>query len=163
MKQEVVFSPSTLQWQDENVEPCLLQLRPDCTLSTNKLHVPSLWIGTDDPVEEQRLQAEHNRKVQQIQDYQLGGSERHIGADDSRHALQENGGLADQRYTDDGDILCHPILVPSFLQAFDTVIHYLPNLDAAPPEWNVYDVCLLASVSTVACGSNTLRCHSRHE
>ena len=33
-------------------------------------------------------------------------------ADDPRHALQENGGVADLWYMDDGDILCHPVLVP---------------------------------------------------
>ena len=36
-----------------------------------------------------------------------------------QHALQKNGGLADLWYMDDGDIMCHPILVPSFLQEFD--------------------------------------------
>ena len=33
-----------------------------------------------------------------------------------RHALQENGGLADLWYMDDGDIVCHPILVPDARQ-----------------------------------------------
>ena len=32
---------------------------------------------------------------------------------------QENGGLADQWYMDDGDIMCHPVLVLPFLQDFD--------------------------------------------
>ena len=32
------------------------------------------WIGTDDPVEEQWLQAEQNCKMQQFQDFQVGGS-----------------------------------------------------------------------------------------
>ena len=78
------------------------------------------WIGTDNPVEE-RLQAEHHSKnSEQIHDFQLGGSEKHVGADDPRQALQENGGLADLWYIDDGDILCHPILVLSYLQAFDS-------------------------------------------
>ena len=44
-------------------------------------------FGTDDPVEEQRLQAEHNSNMLEIHDFQLGGSEKHIGADDPRHAL----------------------------------------------------------------------------
>ena len=47
------------------------------------------WIGTNDSVEEQRLQAEENSKMQRIQDFQLGGSGRHIGADDPRHGLQK--------------------------------------------------------------------------
>ena len=32
----------------------------------------------------------------------------------------------------------------------------MPSLEAAPPEWRVNDVCLLASVSTALCGSDTL-------
>ena len=89
-----------------------------------------------------------------------------------RHALQENGGLADQWYVDDGDILCHPILVPSYLQKFDgandsigaernpqktEVIYCVKELDAASPGWKIDEVRLLASASTVAAGSNTLR------
>ena len=74
------------------------------------------WIGTDDPVEEQRLQAEHNRNMHQFHDFQLGGSEKHIGADDPRHApAGKQRRLADQWYVDDADILCHTILVLSYL------------------------------------------------
>ena len=36
------------------------------------------------------------------------------------------------------------------------VIYCLPNLDAAPPEWKVDEMRLLASLSTAAAGSNTL-------
>ena len=49
------------------------------------------WVGTNDPVEE-RLQAEQNSKMQQNLDFQLGGPEKLIGPDHSRHALQEHGG-----------------------------------------------------------------------
>ena len=45
--------------------------------------------------------------MQRIRNLQLGSPERVIGTDDPRHALQENGGQADQWYLDDGDILCH--------------------------------------------------------
>ena len=63
------------------------------------------------------------------------------------------------------------MLVSSYLQTFDTadvkigaernplkteVIYFSPNLAAAPPVSRVTDVCLLASVSRAACGSNTL-------
>ena len=48
--------------------------------------------------------------------FQLGGPEKLAGADDSRHVLQTNGGLADFWYMDDGDILCHPIFVPTYLE-----------------------------------------------
>ena len=59
--------------------------------------------------------------MQRIQNIQLGGPEKLIGWDDPRHVLQENGSLADQWwYLDDGDILCHPMLVLPSLQPFDT-------------------------------------------
>ena len=61
-------------------------------LPPNQPHAP--WIGADDPAEKQRIQAEHNSKMQQIQDFPLGVSEKQKGADDPRHALQKNGGLA---------------------------------------------------------------------
>ena len=58
-------------------------------------------------------------KMQRIQDFQPGGSGKHVGADDPRHALQENRGLTDQWCVDDGDILCRPTLVLPYPQAFD--------------------------------------------
>ena len=106
------------------------------------------WIGVDDPSEEQRLQANHAPRVQETTNFQLDGPEKLTGADDPQHALQKNGGVADLWYMDDGDIMCHPILVPSFLQEFDVaiarvgaernpvkteVIYYGNDLDAAPP------------------------------
>ena len=105
------------------------------------------WIGVDDPSEMQRLQAEHSAKMQIISNFQLGGSENLAAVDDPRHALQERRGLADLWYVDGVDILCHPILVPSYLQEFDDanekvggerspqkteVIYYVEDLDAAP-------------------------------
>ena len=58
-------------------------------------------------------------RVQESANFQVGGPEKLTGADDPQHALQKNGGLAELRYMDDGNIMCHPILVPSFLQEFD--------------------------------------------
>ena len=72
------------------------------------------WIGVDDPSDVQRLQAEHAVRLQETANFQLGGP-----ADGPRHVPQKNGGLADLWYTDEGDILCHPILVPTYLQEFD--------------------------------------------
>ena len=101
----------------------------------------------------------------------VGWAEKLTGACDPRHALQENGGLADFWYIDVGDILCHSILVSSYLHEFDDandkvgavrnlhkteVIHCVTDLDAAPFEWKIDEVRLHASVSTVAAGSNTL-------
>ena len=76
---------------------------------------------------------------------------------------RNNGGLADLWYMDDGDIMCHPILVPSFLQEFDVanarvraernpqnteVLNYANDLDAAQPEWRIRDVQNMAKVTT---------------
>ena len=36
--------------------------------------------------------------------------------------MQKKGGLADLWYMNDGDILCHPIFVPSDLQEFDVAV-----------------------------------------
>ena len=51
---------------------------------------------------------------------QASGSLPWIGVDDpSARFTKKNGGLADMWYVDDGDIMCHPILVPSHLHEFD--------------------------------------------
>ena len=84
--------------------------------------------------------------------FQLGGPEKLTRADDSQHALQKNGGPADLWYMDDGDTMCHPILVPSYLHEFDAkvgaerkrqktkVIYYVNDLDVAPLEWRIHQV-----------------------
>ena len=105
------------------------------------------------------------------QNFHLGGPEKLTGADDPRHALQEHVGLANPWYMDDGDIMCHPILVPSYLHEFDDanakvgaerhpqkteVIYCVDDFGAAPPEWKIDEVRKLATVSTVTAGSNTL-------
>ena len=63
--------------------------------------------------------ADHATRMQETANFQLGGTERLTVADDPQRALQENGGLADLWYVDDGDTRLHPILVPSYLQEFD--------------------------------------------
>ena len=47
---------------------------------------------------------------------------------DLRHALQKNGGLADLRHMDDGDIMCHPIRVLPFLCCRTPTVHCGPTL-----------------------------------
>ena len=108
----------------------------------------------NDPAEEQRLQADHAARLQESANFQLGGPEKLTGAHDPQHALQKSGGLADQWYMDDGDIMCHPILVLPFLQDIDVqrqvgaernplkteVMYYVNDLDAALPEWRIGDV-----------------------
>ena len=60
-----------------------LQPRPDCTRVAAQQAACTLpWIGANNPVEGQRLQADYNSKMQQVQDFQLGGSEKHLGTDD---------------------------------------------------------------------------------
>ena len=78
---------------------------------------------------------------------------------------------------DEGDILCHPILVPSFLQEFDVanakvgaerntqkteVIYYVNDLEAAALEWRIRDVQVVAKVSAVTAGSITLSLAVHH-
>ena len=77
----------------------------------------------------------------------------------------------DQWYMDDGVIMCHPILVPPFLQDLDVanarvgaerhplkteVIYHVNDPDVAPPEWKIGDVRSLAKTSPVTDGSTTL-------
>ena len=59
------------------------------------------WIGVKDSAEEQRLQADPTARLQESANFQLGGPEELTGAHDPHHALQKNGGLADQWYMDD--------------------------------------------------------------
>ena len=106
------------------------------------------WTGVDDSSENQHLQAAHAVRLQETANFQLGGPGKFTGADDPRHALHKHGGLADLWYVDDGDIMCHPILVPPYLQEFDDanakdgaertpqkteVMYCVDDLGAAPP------------------------------
>ena len=68
-----------------------------------------------DSLHERRSQDQQRNRMQRIQSFQFEGAKKLIGADDPPHALQENGGLADQWYLDDGDILCHPLLILPYL------------------------------------------------
>ena len=67
--------------------------------------------------------------------------------------------------------MCHPILVPSYLQEFDDahakvgadrtpqkteVIYHVDDLGAPPPEWRLDDMQNMAKVSTAGSGSITL-------
>ena len=67
------------------------------------------WMGITDQANATRLMADYRDRAQRAQAFHLGGPQKRNGLDDPRHALQENG----------GDILCHPILVLPYLQAFD--------------------------------------------
>ena len=117
------------------------------------------------------MRADHATRLQESASFLLGGPEKRTKAHDPRHALQKNGGLTDLWDMDDGDIMCHPILVPSFLREFDLanakvgaernpqkteVVHNVNDLDGAPPEWAIGDVQNMAKVSTATAGSITL-------
>ena len=129
------------------------------------------WIGAHNPADVERCRDEQHSRTHRIHSIQLGEPEQLIGADDPRYALQENGGLADFRYLDDGDIQCHPMLVLPNLQAFDAantqivternsqqteVIHCISDLDAGPLDWQINDVRPLASVAKAVHGNSTL-------
>ena len=77
------------------------------------------WIGAQEPADTERLQDEQHSRMHRVHNFQFGGLGKLIGADDPRHAPQENGGRADSCYLDGGDILCHPLLVLPCQQAFD--------------------------------------------
>ena len=94
-------------------------------------------------------------RVHETAKFQLGAPEKLTRADDPQHTLQKNGGLADLWHKDDGDIMHHPILVPSYLQKFDVanarvgvernpqkteVIYNMNNPDAAALERRVPEV-----------------------
>ena len=66
------------------------------------------WIGGRRPFRNAALTSRTHS--QDAESFQFSA-----GADDPRHTLQENGGPADLWYIGDGDIFCHPILVPSYL------------------------------------------------
>ena len=77
------------------------------------------WIGVTDDVELQRLRADHATRLQESANFQFGGPEKLTAAHDTQHALQKKGGPADLWYMDDCDIMCHPVLVPTYLREFD--------------------------------------------
>ena len=181
VKRQVVFSPSALQWQDGNTEPCLtwnrmefhrclkivvrskemltasvvwhwesLQLRLDYTLLTNKPHVPSLGSGRTNQWKNSCCKLNTTARCIRFRSSVVQKNISELTTRDmicrKTEAQQTNGTF------DDGDIVCHPMLVLSYLQTFDTanvkigternpqkteVIHYLPDLDAAPPERRV--------------------------
>ena len=135
-----------------------LQLRPECTFPPNKPRAPYFRSLRTTQWKNSGFKLNKITRCSRFKTFNLVVT---------ATCRTENGGLADQWYIDDDDILCHPTLVLSYEQAFDTAnvkigaeratqktedIYYFPNLDAAPPEWRVNDVCLLASVSTAACG-----------
>ena len=96
-----------------------LRLHREDALLLTRRHAAFPWIGVDGPSDADFLQADHAGRQQETANFQLGGPEKLFGADDPRHVLQTNGGLADIWYMDDGDILCHPLLVPTYSLEFD--------------------------------------------
>ena len=104
--------------------------------------------------------------------FQLGGSATLTRPDDPRHALHENGGLADLWYIDDGDILCHPpdlgfvLLGMNFMRPTPKLeqgeIRRRQKSSTTSQTWTQphpngkLTRCDCMPVSTVAAGSNTL-------
>ena len=139
------------------------QLRHDCVLQNSKPQEPSPCVGAHDPADAEILEGEQHSRMHRIQNFQHGGPEKLIGADDRRHVRQETRGVADCWYLHDGDILCHPVLVLPYLQTCDAtnakigaernqqkteVIYHVLDLDTAPLDWKISEVRFLASVDT---------------
>ena len=76
-----------------------VEARPHVAVQQAAGNVP--WVRAHSDEDVRRLQGKHR------------SPEKLTGADDPRHTLQENGGLADFWCLDDGDILCHPAPVGS--------------------------------------------------
>ena len=70
------------------------------------------WIGVNDSDSDSKRTLRPDCRNRQISS--LAGKKKLTGAQDPRHMLQKSGGLADQWNTDDGDIMCHPILLLPF-------------------------------------------------
>ena len=109
-----------------------------------------LWIGVNDSAVVQRLEADHLARLQESANF--GGPEKLNGAHDPQQTLRKNGGLADQWYMDEGDVMRRPILVLSLCRTSTLpmteserrrnplkteLIYFVNDLDAAPPEWGV--------------------------
>ena len=92
------------------------QPKHECALPPSRLQVTFHGLVSTTHWKNKRVEAEHVNKMQKVQHFQLGAPPKLVGADDPRHAPQENGCVADLWYIDDGDILRHPTLVPSHLQ-----------------------------------------------
>ena len=65
------------------------------------------------------------------------GGETNTISPDPRHEIQIAGGLADEWYIDDGDILCDPCLVGPFLERFDIANRMIDDQVPVHAERNV--------------------------
>ena len=63
-------------------------------------------------------QADHAARSRASANFQLGGPEK-LTHDPQHARVAEKRRLGGSRYMDDGDMMCHPILVMPFLQDFD--------------------------------------------
>ena len=105
------------------------------------------WMGFDDPSEMQRL---HVARAVRLQE------ENSLEPTTQCTRCKKNGGLADLWYMDDGDIMCHPVLVPSYFHEFDDanttvgaertpqkteVIYNVEDPNAVPHEWKSQRTC----------------------
>ena len=63
--------------------------------------------------------ADYDEKTSRAQTFETAAGDSEEVCIDPRHEVQVGGGIADFWYLDDGDILCYPILVMPYLEAFD--------------------------------------------
>ena len=120
------------------------------------------WIGVDEPSKLLRLQADRAARTQESANFQLGGPEKAFWSPRPAARAAEKRRLG--RPVVDGDIMCHPTLVPSSSPDFERrqrhqswsgtnpqeteVIYHVNNQDSAPRGWRIHDAQSMAKVST---------------
>jgi hypothetical protein len=114
-----------------------------------------------------------DRRSIRVRSFQTDPEDDHEVRLDPRHEVQVGGGMVEYWYLDDGDILCHPLLVLPFLDAFDEanakigaernilkteVLYYAtqPTLEQHAAQWQLDQVRTKASVSLASDGTLTL-------
>ena len=130
------------------------------------------WIA-DNEASIEAARADFDGRVARAHAFEADPGTDEVVRIDPRHEVQIGGGVADFWYLDDGDILCHPLLVLPYLDAFDVanreigaernalkteVIFYATaeDLERHSGEWKLEQIRAKASVALASSGTNTL-------
>ena len=99
--------------EDRGAEQGDVELRPDCTLPPNKPHASSLGLVRTTQWKNSGLKLNTKARRSRFRTFDWVVQKNIL--EQTTRDLQNNGGLADLWYIDDGNILCHPVLVLSYL------------------------------------------------